>query len=118
MLVLARVIAFVRLYARARGGEVSGRQEVRLQLEGGRREDEVLRHDSELVQHEVVLRLDVRYEQLRRRRLERVERLRVSADSRAVVRLGGFRFVGEGRGETELELSEGEAFYVSIKAHP
>ena len=47
-------VVVVRAYTRQRGLEVRRGEHVRLVLKGARREDEVLRHDGELVEHEVV----------------------------------------------------------------
>lgn len=50
----SRLLLLVGLDTRQRGVQIRGRQEMRLLLESGCREDEVLRHDGELVQDEEV----------------------------------------------------------------
>ncbi|TPX12376.1 uncharacterized protein E0L32_007023 [Thyridium curvatum] len=59
----------VRLDARVRGGQVGGLEQAGLRLVGARREDEVLRHDGELVQDEVVRRRVERADEHRRGRV-------------------------------------------------
>lgn len=95
-------IGGVRLDAGVGRGEIRRLQDVGLRQGRARRQDEVLRHHGELVQHEPVggERRRARDQQRRVRVRERVERLGV--------RVGGFRWPFRLRGESgrvpELEL--------------